>query len=69
MCWVEKERETEGERGRIKNNKKILPLSHFVCPLFHFRMSQNTVLFLKVKVINLLMFLLYPYFINNSIFC
>ena len=23
-CWVEKERETEGERGRIKNEKKNL---------------------------------------------
>ena len=40
--------------------KIILPLSWFVCPLFHFRMSQNIVLFLKIKVINLLMFLLYP---------
>ena len=40
---------------------RILPPFHFVCPLFHFRMSQNIVLFLKIKVINLLMFLLYPY--------
>ena len=32
----------------------ILPSSHFVCPLFHFEMSQNIVLFLKIKVINLL---------------
>ena len=39
----------------------LLPLSHFVCPLFHFGMSQNIVLFLKIKVIKLLMFLLYPY--------
>ena len=38
----------------------ILPPSHFVCPLFHFRMSRNIVLFLKIKVISLLMFLLYP---------
>ena len=35
----------------------ILPPSHFVCPLFHFEMFQNIVLFLKIKVINLLMFL------------
>ena len=39
----------------------LLPPSHFVCPLFHFEMSQNIVLFLKIKVINLLIFLLYPY--------
>ena len=39
----------------------LLPLSHFVCSLFHFRMSQNIVMFLKIKIINLLMFLLYPY--------
>ena len=39
----------------------LLFLSHFVCPLFHFGMSQNIVLFLKIKVINLLIFLLYPY--------
>ena len=42
-------------------NKIILPPSHFVCPLFHFEMSQNIVMFLKIRVINLLMFLLYPY--------
>ena len=42
-------------------NKELLPLSHFVCHLFHFGMSQNIVMFLKIKVINLLMFLLYPY--------
>ena len=38
-------------------NKIILPPSHFFCPLFHFEMSQNIVMFLKIKVINLLMFL------------
>ena len=38
----------------------ILPPSHFFGPLFHFEMSQNIVLFLKIKVINLLIFLLYP---------
>ena len=38
----------------------ILPPSHFVGPLFHFGMSQNIVLFLKIKIISLLMFLLYP---------
>ena len=41
--------------------KELLLPSHFVYPLFHFEMSQNIVLFLKIKVINLLMFLLYPY--------
>ena len=45
----------------IHFNKKILPPSHFVCPLFHFEISQIIVLFLKIRVINLLMFLLYPY--------
>ena len=39
----------------------LLPPSYFFCPLFYFEMSQNIVLFLKIKVINLLMFLLYPY--------
>ena len=39
--------------------RKILSLSQFVCPLFYFGMSQNIVMFLKKKVINLLMFLLY----------
>ena len=39
----------------------VLPPSHFVCHLFHFEMSQIIVLFLKIRVINLLMFLLYPY--------
>ena len=34
--------------------KLVLPPPHFVCPLFHFEMSQNIVLFLKIKVINLL---------------
>ena len=38
----------------------LLPPSHFVCPLFYFGMSQNIVLFQKIKVISLLMFLLYP---------
>ena len=37
------------------------PSVHFVCPLFHFEMSQNIVMFLKIRVINLLIFLLYPY--------
>ena len=36
-------------------------LIHFFCHLFHFEMFQNIVLFLKIKVINLLIFLLYPY--------
>ena len=44
------------------DTKLILPPSQFVYPLFHFEMSQNIVLFLKIKVINLLIFLLYPYF-------
>ena len=47
--------------------KKLLPPSQFVYPLFHFRMSQNIVLFLKLIIINLLMFLLYPYFIFRTI--
>ena len=38
----------------------VLFLSHFVCSLFHFEMSQNIVLFLKIKIINLLIFILYP---------
>ena len=41
--------------------KILLHPSHFFCPLFHFEMSQNIFMFLKIKVINLLMFLLYPY--------
>ena len=41
--------------------------SQFVCPLFHFVMSWNIVLFLKIKVINLLIFLLYPYLIFKTI--
>ena len=47
--------------------KNTLPSSQFVCPLFHFGMSQNIVLFLKIKIISLLMFLLYPYFIFKNI--
>ena len=39
----------------------LLSPSYFVCPLFHFEMSQNIVMFLKIKVINLLIFLLYPH--------
>ena len=46
--------------GRLLDSRLILPPSHFICPIFRFRMSQNIVLFLKIKVINLLMFLLYP---------
>ena len=34
-------------------NHLLLPTPHFVCPLFHFKISQNIVLFLKIKVINL----------------
>ena len=44
-----------------KQVQLLLPPSYFFCPLFHFEMSQNIVLFLKIKIINLLMFLLYPY--------
>ena len=44
----------------------ILP-SKFVCRLFHLGMSQNNILILKIKVINLLIFLLYPYFIFKTI--
>ena len=45
----------------------ILPLFQFICPLFHFEISQNIDLFLKIIVINLLIFLLYPYFIFKNI--
>ena len=44
----------------IKRNY-LLSSFHFFCPLFHFEMSQNIILFLKIKIINLLIFLLYPY--------
>ena len=44
--------------------KKILISSHFVCLLFYFGKFQNIVLFLKIKVINLLMFLLYLYLLK-----
>ena len=47
--------------------KMVLFLSHFICPLFYFEMFQDIVLFLKIKVIKLLMFLLYPYFIFKTI--
>ena len=47
--------------------KILLLSSQFVFSLFHFGMSQNIVLFLKIKIINLLMFLLYPYFIFKTI--
>ena len=40
------------------SSSNLLPLSKFVCPLFHFRMSQNIILFLKIKIINLQIFLL-----------
>ena len=39
----------------------VTPSVPLFCPLFHFEMSQNIVLFLKIKDINLLIFLLYPY--------
>ena len=35
--------------------------------IFYFGISQNIVLFLKIKVINLLMYLVYPYFIFKTI--
>ena len=48
----------------LKNN--IFSVS--VCLSFiHFGMSQNIVLFLKIKLINLLIFLLYPYLIFKTI--
>ena len=46
---------------------QILHPFQFVCSLFYFGISQNIVLFLKIKVINLPMFLLYPYFIFKTI--
>ena len=48
-------------REKQENFYLVLPHSHFFGPLFHFEMSQNIILFLKIKVINLLMFLLYLY--------
>ena len=44
----------------------IYSLSQFVCLLFYFEMFQNIILFLKIKIINLLMFLLYLYFIFKT---
>ena len=32
-------------------DRLLLPPSHFICPLFHFRMFQNIILFLKIKEI------------------
>ena len=52
----------------LTSYKKNTPPFQFVCPLFHFGMSQNIVLFLKLKTINLLMFLLCLYFISKTIF-
>ena len=45
----------------------LLLMFQFVCLLFHFGMSQNVVMFLKLKFINLPMFLLCPYFISKTI--
>ena len=52
----------------LTSYKKNTPPFQSVCPLFHFGMSQNIVLFLKLKTINLLMFLLCLYFIPKTIF-
>ena len=52
----------------LTSYKKNTPPFKFVCLLFHFGMSQNIVLFLKLKTINLLMFLLCLYFISKTIF-
>ena len=49
--------------SNLSHSKIILPLSHFVCPLFYFGMYQNIVMFLKIRVINLLIFLLYSYYL------
>ena len=67
-CVISKALESLGRPWRFVLHHLILPPSHFVCPLFHFGMSQNIVLFLKIKVINLLMFLLYPYFKSHKFF-
>ena len=58
----------DGLRHNFPTQKNLLPPSHFVCPLFLFGMSQNIVLFLKIKVINLLMFLLYLILLIIQIF-
>ena len=57
------EKDLEGKKENIVSHskKRILLPSYFVCPLLHFGMSQNIVMFLKIKVINLLIFLLYLY--------
>ena len=65
-CCYQRSRKYQGKAHILLNTSWhthicILPPSYFVCPLFHFGMSQNIVLFLKIKIINLLIFLLYPY--------
>ena len=52
---------TSNPKSSIIIARILLPPSYLFCFLFHFEMSQNIVMFLKIKVINLLMFLLYPY--------
>ena len=47
--------------------KKILPPPHFVCLLFYFGKSQNIVMFLKIRVIDLLKFLLIIQFFDKFI--
>ena len=47
--------------GKDVFSNVIYSPSHIFCLIFYFEMPQNIILFLKIKVINLLIFLLYPY--------
>ena len=46
----------------------VIRLYQFVYPQFYFRMLQNIVIFLKLKVINLLVFILYISTLNSKLF-
>ena len=60
--WTQyRDRDSSIDHVSIKLLIYILRPSYFVCPLFYFGMSQIIVMFLKIRIINLLMFLLYPY--------
>ena len=56
-----KKKKKKKKEKEKKSDRLVLPPFYFVCLLFYFGMTQIIVLFLKIKVINLLMFLLYPY--------
>ena len=46
----------------------VIRLYPFVYPLFYFEMFQNIVIFLKLKIINLLIFLLCISTLNSKLF-